>query len=271
MPIPTIVTDRPELVAPFAAGPKVDAFKASRTSSSAEMSAASVNTLANEWRPSSVSVSIQEYPGQPGVFLNQFANWQSGTSPTNLDSRFGWEMEVNITNPNMSAGYRPACQNDYKDQFFAKNYSWYSWSVFNSDYGSVAATAPYADYNDLGDSCSKQSIAVGMKNPQSMPTSPNNPPYALVMDIHAPSGTVATNTIGALWQTVTKTYCSRWPGNGMSSTDCMGVEQTEYPDRATYVRPVLAEWRNYVAPDKCFYSDDYGTSDPYSPFPGSGC
>jgi hypothetical protein len=271
-PIAPIVTGRPELVAPLAAGPKVDAFEASRMSSTeTERSEVSISALPNEWRPASVQVMIQKYPGDPGVHFSQFANWQSGTSPGNLNSNFGWEMEVNLANPNMNAGYRPACQSNFKDQFFAKNYSWYSWSVFNSDYSSIAATTPYADYNDLGDSCSKQSIAVGMKNPQSMPTSPNNPPYALALEIHAPSGTVSTNTISALWQTVTKTYCNRFPGNTMSLTDCMGVDQTPYPDSNTFVRPVLADWRKYVAPDRCWFSENYGNNDPWSPFPGSGC
>lgn len=267
----TVITGAPKLTAALATGAKVDAFEEARAPAGTSASAVGINLLPNEWRPSSIAVNIQKHPGLPGVYVNQFASWQSGASPANVNSNFGWEMEVNLRNSSVPAGYRPACNANFKDQFFAKNYSWYSWSVFNSSYTSIGATSPYADYNDLGDSCSKQSIAVGMKNPQSMLPSPNNPPFALVLDIHAPSGNVATNKIGALWQTVDKTYCNRWPGNTMSSTDCMGVDQLRYPDRDTYVRPVLSEGRDYVAPDRCWQSDDYGTTDPYSIFPGSGC
>jgi hypothetical protein len=119
-----------------------------------------------------------------------------------------------------------------------------------------SAVGAYADYNDLSDPCEKNSMAIGFQAPWQLPDYPNNSQEVLVT-IQAPRGVEDTGRIGALVQSVNASQCLVAPW--MARTDCMGIVSGSVGDR-----PVLAEWRNWRAPARCWFSDNYGT-DPNSP------
>lgn len=265
----TLPVEVPEFVAPPIGGPAVeslDTFISEQSTEQMAITASSYVAVRDSWKPSEVSVMIQNQ-GSSNYF-EQFAYWPGPSSPANVPYHVGVEIEVNLYNSASTAG-RPACAIGYKDAFFAKNYGW-NWAVWNSNYAPLTGVGAYADYNDLSDPCNRNSIAVGMRYPKNIPTSPNNSGYAIGVSITAPKGNQASNRIGAVWQLVDDTYCSNSSDNGL--TDCMGLGGLQLPSGMDGARGVLAESRNWTAPDRCWTSGDYGYGTPAG-LPGSsnGC
>ena len=225
-------------------------------------------TTVTEWRPDQVATNITRY-GTHNYF-QEFVTWFPGSSsPHAIPPIFGLEIGVDLYN-NASLNKRPyGCILGYKDAFFAKDHGW-NWSVLNSDYSPLPASVrAYADYNDLLDTCNRNNITIGIANPQNIPTSPNNGGYAMLVSVDAPSGTQVSNRIGGGIQLVDRFACAVSLGT-TSLTDCMGAAQL-VPTEVPSSRPTLAATRNWVAPDRCWLSDDFGTTPPYSLWPGSGC
>lgn len=82
----------------------------------------------------------------------------------------------------------------------------------------------------------------------------------MLVTILAPRGVENTGYIGALIQSVSSSQCDLFPW--MALTDCMGVTASSVGNR-----PVLSETRNWRAPDKCWFSDDYGTGSAPAAYP----
>lgn len=97
-------------------------------------------------------------------------------------------------------------------------------------------------------------MAIGIRTPQSIPSYPNGMQEVLLF-IEAPRGVDTTGRIGGVVQGVNETGCFIQPW--LSSTDCMGLTASSAGNRIT-----LGEWRNWIAPNKCWLSLDYGNIAP---------
>lgn len=216
---------------------------------------------ATTWKPEQADIQI--YRSGINVYFGQYYYWDGVNAKTSvMHADDGWEAEVNIrtANPDFQAGARggPACIGDYKSQPFAKNVSW-TWSALvntgtgmNTSFASAAGA--YADYNDLSDDCNRNSMAIGIRTPQAIPSYPSGMQEVL-LTILAPRGVDDTGRIGGLVQSVNETGCFIQPW--LSNTDCMGLTAS-----SSGVRGTLNESRNWIAPDRCWMSFDYGNVDP---------
>jgi hypothetical protein len=149
---------------------------------------------------------------------------------------------------------------DWQPEQATQNYGWPFWAAYQNVGGGMtgvsSSVGAYADYNDLSDLCQTNSIAIGIKRPDFVNHYPTGG-QEMLFTILAPRGVENTGSIDALVQSVNSSQCDLFPW--MALTDCMGVVSG-----SVGTRPVLAEWRNWRAPDKCWFSDNYGT-DPNSP------
>jgi hypothetical protein len=202
------------------------------------------------WKPSNVSSKIKR--SGTHQYFDMTVGWYAGTSPTGIDARFGLEAGIDLYND--ATGTRGSilpgeiCGPGFRDQFIAKNYDWYSWSVFSPN-GSLSASSPYADINDLSDPCGRNSMAIGFKDPQKFPGDAFGM-YEIATHIDAQVGVTSSSRIGGGIQLVDKVNCS-W---GFSLTDCMGTGLLEGETRFT-----LGTTRNWVAdPNKCWTSGGNG-------------
>jgi len=179
-------------------------------------------------------------------------------------------MEFEITEYNNSVAtpnnVRPACfDSSYKDRFWVSNHS-YSWAATNVFAGPGSSSiGAYADYNDLFDLCSQNSIAIGLKYPKNLSWfGANYDEVILDVLVSAPRGLQSSSVISGNVQTVTSTYCSTPIGSGMSSTDCMGVDDITAlwggSPAGVYNQSTLNISRNWsVPPNRCWYTWDKGT------------
>lgn len=213
-----------------------------------------------EWTPTYAEVEVYR-EGTNKVKFVQYYSWNGVTTSTKaLNKTYGMEFEVNITTANASyqGAKRPVnCPADYKKRPFAQNTGW-TWSVF-MNVGNGLVNAPtsvgaYPDYNDLLDTCNKNSIAIGFRHPQSLPSGPTGTQDVLVT-IVAPRGLDNTGKISGGVQTITKTWCDDFPL--LQNTDCMGVAAGTAGYRLT-----LNANRNWVAPNKCWTSGNRGIAVP---------
>jgi hypothetical protein len=143
-----------------------------------------------------------------------------------------------ITNPNV------------KDRFWAKNYDWYSWSVFQVGSATTTSLGAYADINDLSDPCSRQNLSIGIGFPRAIPYTPNGN-VQLGTQIVAPKGTVARNRVGAAIEAKEGVSCARavnpippYPPYGPTAfepdTDCIGVAgNTTWPGPGPQVKLIV--------------------------------
>ncbi|KAA0959855.1 hypothetical protein FQ142_13380 [Microbacterium sp. ANT_H45B] len=145
-----------------------------------------------------------------------------------------------------TADHRPICAFDYKDRPFAKNYNW-TW------YASVNLGV-YADCNDLSDDCNRSSMAIGIKEPQKIPSYPNGQQEVL-FSITAGRGLDNTGGVSGTVQSINKSWCNDVPL--MALTDCMGVAAGTDGERIT-----LNASRGFIAPNKCWQSANRGQDAP---------
>lgn len=183
-----------------------------------------------------------------------------------LPNDIGLEFEVNQHNDTVAdpLNVRPFCSDtSYKDRFWAKNYSW-TWDAYDSIGTPVGSLGAYADYNDLSDLCRTNSLAIGLKYPKNLDQFDGY--TGLQVTIFPPGGTQSYSPISGNIQAVAAHFCNSFPGNTMSNTDCMGVQDitsvwSGYPT-GNYNRATLAEWRNYTAPLACWTSGNRGIDAP---------
>jgi hypothetical protein len=168
----------------------------------------------------------------------------------------GAEFEVNLYNDAIG-GHRPNCNYQYKDAFWAKNYGW-NWAVMRSDYqaANLSSLGAYADYNDLSDSCNRNSIAIGLRYPQNIEYV--NGGYGVMIWVSAPNGYKASSRVGGTVQAVWGGYCDSFPGSSMSSTDCMGVTAGSWPSSAPAFRLTANYNKGWTVPSKCWISTGKG-------------
>lgn len=212
---------------------------------------------ATTWQPTQADIMIFR-ANSSIVYFQQYYYWDGTTAHTTvMHPDDGWEGEVNIFTA------RPASQvcgtpgTDPGDYPFAKNYGW-TWAALVNTGGGMgtlaSAAGAYADYNDDSDPCGKNSMAIGIRTPQAIPSYPSGM-QEVMLTIQAPRGLDNTGRIGGVVQAVNETGCFLQPW--LSSTDCMGVTSS-----SAGARPTLGEWRNWTAPPKCWVSMNYGNATP---------
>jgi hypothetical protein len=229
----------------------------------APQAASQSRLLAGEWRPQTVYPSV--FRSGASQYVNHYIEWGTNSSPGNIPGSFGMEIQVDLFNS--ATGTRGSivpgqiCGPNFRDQFVAKNYNWNSWYVSAST-GPIANAYPYADLNDLGDSCGKNSMAIGFANPQVIPGGIAGGPFGLTMDtqIDAKVGVVSSSRISGTVQLVNNASC---PFDGsIAFTDCMGIPNTA-PTTGPIERITLNGARNWTAaPNQCWSSGSYGTVAP---------
>lgn len=274
---PTVPTGRPE----FRASPLVnesaatDLDKRSATFDQSPGGLAPVAPLAssNRWQPNVVEVDIEEDAYNHGIQFRQYAFWGNGASPVNKPNDFGMEFQVDLYNGR--GGTRQVanteCPSDYKSAFIAENRNYKLWGVSTGKTNLNAAVGAYADYNDLFDSCGKNSIAVGLRYPDKIPQfAPGK--YSILISILAPRGSRASSELSGDVQLVDQLGCLQMPW--LPYTDCMGLGSSLAPPGYDLHRGTLASKRRWVAnPARCWVSAGSGQSTPIPVIPSSptGC
>ncbi|HWH25139.1 MAG TPA: hypothetical protein VNT53_00635 [Pseudolysinimonas sp.] len=262
----------PTYVAPSVKfGPKIAARieagkQAAAKKQEAELGGA--QTLAvSDWRPDDANIVT----GDSSPFIWSQYDWLD-YGLYSLPNNIGLEFEVNEHNDSIFTpnNNRPNCYLSpgtadpyYKSRFWARNYGW-TWQATNIYGTPVASIQAYADYNDLSDKCRTNSIAIGLRKPKNLDNYQGL--SGVEIQISAPAGLVTSSKISGNVQAVTESFCLSWPGNGMSSTDCMGVNAIQnewggYP-AGNYNRGTLAESRGWVTPWKCWTSGNRGLDAP---------
>lgn len=222
---------------------------------------------ATRWDPDIVMQHVTRNTGASFTTFSGTYIWGDlDTSPLMLPDKHGLEFEVNVYTPN-AYGIKPFCVPaiGYKLIPFAVNqyWSWSSWVSDPSAYGvifNLATLGVYPDYNDLSDECNRNSIALGVASPWDIPLGYMSSAYVFGTQIDAPNGLDSNGNISAVVQTVSRHHCEANPS--MPLTDCMGIVDSGWGAN----RPVLAAWRNWVAPNKCWWSHDYGEIPPVEEF-----
>lgn len=229
---------------------------------------------ARTWKPDYYSANVFRLSSST-VYFGQAVTWNRstplsthyvGSDATLVPSGMGLEFEINITtaNPAYQYGVRTGvpstedlCPSFYKDQPAAKNYNW-TWSAYTASSGPnvpvASSVGAYADYNDLSDPCNKNSMAIGMRYPQNLPSVNVNTAaqaQAVSLMIQAPRGTDSASKASGLVQSVSDQRCRELPW--MALTDCMGVVAGSAGSRTT-----LGASRGWSLPDLCWVSGDYG-------------
>jgi len=240
-----------------AANPDLDGRSPGEFPAQGDVTRAAIST----WKPTQAEIQIFR-PNSSTVYFSQYYYWDGVTAKTTgLHPDDGFEAEVNIYTDDLdmiAAGVRPDCGvPNYKDRPFAKNYGW-TWSALvntGSGMGSIAASVrAYADYNDLSDDCHRNSMGIGIRTPQAIPSYPSGM-QEILLTIQAPRGGDNTGKIDGVVQAVNETWCNL--NTWLSDTDCMGVSSSSSGARST-----LAGWREWTAPNKCWRSLDYGNVAP---------
>lgn len=212
-------------------------------------------TTSGDWHPSFSQISLRDNHGaaasRAGVSGSYLWNTSSGQNLGLIPNQWGVEFKVHLYNETIEAldpqGQRqpapiPSCTSspNVKDQFWAKNYAWASWSVYKIGTTSLDAIGAYADINDLYDECYRQNLSIGVGFPLKVPKTPNGN-YQLNFDIYAAKGNVLRNRVGATVEAKEGNSCIRpeaiadpdlsYDRNHFSpGTDCMGIgESTSFP------------------------------------------
>ncbi|WP_133163887.1 hypothetical protein [Cryobacterium zongtaii] len=217
---------------------------------SAEVMAAA----ATDWRPDDAEFAITQQSGRADFFQSYW--WYGGSSPLMMPSGWGAEFEVNLYN-DAFGGPRPNCSFGYKDAFWAKNHSW-NWAVMRADYqgADLSSLGAYADYNDLADTCNRNSIAIGLRYPQNIQYV--NGGYGLMIWVSAPNGSQSSSRVGGTIQATWDGFCTSLAGSAMAFTDCMGVYAGSWPSSAPAYRLTANVDNGWTVPAQCWISTGKG-------------
>lgn len=242
-----IETGKAEFIPAAVPAEKVVELKAQHTNS-----APSRLSRGLAWAPE--QVYSETYRSGLHQYFNMSISWYSA-SPANIASYFGLEAQIDLDNG--ATGTRQVvnteCASGYKDAFIAKNHDWYSWFAW-ADGGSISGVNPYPDYNDLFDSCGRNSIALGFQHPQLIPYNSVDG-GTLNTYIDAPIGTSSASLVSGTIQQVDNGNCSAWWG---ALTDCMGTLQYVGAERVTLNKSRL--W--YASPNIGWLSNASGSATP---------
>lgn len=206
----------------------------------------SVQSLAVEedsWFPE--DNEIRTYDSGGNAVVKSSYKWNQGSgSLSNFDSKYGFEAEIHLRSDGKYSGVRPFCyelfheepasMDTVKKHFWAQNQNWSSWSVATLVSASPGAESieAYADYNDLGDGCDTQSIAVGIGRPANIPGQTQTT-YGFSVSIVAPPGEVPVNHLYTAGLQAVSHDCGL-PWGNTAHTDCMAVTQLPYPTSDGY-------------------------------------
>lgn len=257
-PLAQVETRQPPFEAPAIPANKMDELFGSREGASAS----ELETLSfPDWEPQNVYPATFRVGSSQWV-LNAVA-WGTVTDPNDIPGSFGLEIGIDLYNS--ATGTRGSiipgdiCGFNFRDQFIAKNYDWNSWSV-SSPNGGLATSYPYADLNDLFDSCGRNAMTIGFASPQDMPTMVPRPDANLTTFIDAKIGVTSSSRIGGGLQLVNSASC---PFDGsIAFTDCMGFPTTA-PSGVAASRFTLNTSNGWVAAtNKCWSSGGYGRTLP---------
>ncbi|MCJ1697938.1 hypothetical protein MT349_19320 [Rathayibacter caricis] len=217
---------------------------------------------AGDWRPNDAEGQVTNQNGRADFLTSYW--WHSGSLPSQMPAGFGAEFQVDLVDtsrPN-DTGLRPACAAGYKDNMWAKNYSW-NWALYKPDYSAAGTSTlgAYADYNDLSDACNRNSIAIGMRYPQRIQAA--NGSYGIIVWVSAPRGTRTSSKMTGTVQAISENYCLTDAGKSKGLTDCMGVYQGSWPLSVPQYRHTVGASRNWSVPAKCWMSQGKGLEGSY--------
>ncbi|GAA2055348.1 hypothetical protein GCM10009820_15060 [Leifsonia soli] len=241
----TIATGVPDYQPAPVPADKAAALVKTPTEAPAAKSQTSILAVGNGWKPYSVFSKIK----RSGVhqYFDMTMTWNGATSPRNIPTAFGIEAGIDLYNG--ATGIRGGiCGPNFRDQFIAKNYNWYSWSTFSPN-GDLSSAYPYADLNDLLDSCGRNAMTVGFEYPQRFAPDEFGM-YEVSTHIDAQIGVTGSSHLGGGIQQVDNGNCIP----GIALTDCMGTKQLAGDSRTN-----LNTDRLWVAdPNRCWTSSSYG-------------
>ncbi len=218
--------------------------------------------LADDWMPQNV------YPSTFRVGSSQiiahYIEWGLSGSPDDIPAHYGFETDMSLYNN--ATGVRGSilpwelCGPNFRDQFIAKNYDFNSWSVYS--YGGMTGTMPYADHNDLFDSCGRNAMSIGIAIPQNIGYYSSPIGIELTINIDAQPGVTSSSRLGGDLQLVERyNSCGNIPTPSTILTDCMDLLPGD--PGVDRIRPTLGAWRNWTASyNKCWASGNYGQDTP---------
>ena len=299
-----LVTGMPELDAPAATGPEIVEFNATVAANDAEIAnqealpegtagAPSSYSGNGQWRPSSVSSEIykKKIKGKKKVVFKSAYHWDGvHESAGRVDDDFGLEFEFDaITDSTEWTKRAIRCDYNYFSNLhgrcsvtgercdasdarkvpFAKNRAW-SWTVYAKKDGNTKKNwtqelGAYADKNDLWDSCRRNSMGIGLYDPQSLvgTASGGKKSQNLFLKITAPKGEDDSGKTAGRIQVVDRVRCEQIGSLiPVHLTDCMGTAPTEEWDAPgdDEAMQVLSKNRNWHAPTKCWTTTNHGSS-----------
>lgn len=255
-PIPVVIeTGADPFVAPPAVPTPFDAGVDTPIANSTHRTS-TLSDPSTAWFPE--SVYSQTMRSGSHQYFTTSTRWGLGT-PAAIPDDYGIEFEINTNNENLPGEVnRPVCQPGYKERSIAQNHSWHSWSVSSPNV--IPATVhAYADYNDLSDDCGRNSMAIGLMNPQDLPVS-GLFGAELQTFIDAPVGNEHASAIDGLLQLVSSSQCTdEWPWDNL--TNCMGIPAVPPPD--TEVSRLTWNPNDPSEPTSqlCWYSTGYGLAE----------
>lgn len=274
---PIVVTELPEFRAPSQVEESSATELEERSSALGEAPSAtremSARAASKRWEPTVVEVDIEEDTYNNGIQFRQYAFWDGGASPANKPNGFGMEFGVELYNGRGGTRFvtNTECPSDYKSAFIAQNQNFKLWGVSTGRTSLSSSVNAYADYNDLFDSCGRNSITIGMRNPDKIPQfSPGK--YSILVSVLAPRGNRTSSHISGDVQLVDEVGCVFQPW--LSLTDCMGLGASLAPGGYDLHRATLSVDRKWVAgPNRCWVSGGSGYSKPVPVIPTSatGC
>lgn len=206
---------------------------AARNASEAQVTQLSATS---DWRPYYTKVWTGYSPTQRLIQSEYIWN-KDAESLQAMPAGWGLEFEVNLHySGDGLSGVRPFCvvggqpEPTVSERFWAQNKNWSSWTVYYTNGSSPASNIEsYADLNDLSDSCTRQSIAVGVGEPRKVLGDLSNNQQAMGVQIVAPAGWSAVNQVAGVVQATYGGYCNNFPWNGVAHTDCMGITAGSWP------------------------------------------
>jgi hypothetical protein len=205
-------------------------------------SAAPPTELGQDWRPANVQLDTTP-PGDTGnVEIGTYDFWVpnpggglTGESLSGVPANWGIEFRFQLHNEAIessdgastraptASGICPNTPN-VRDQFWARNYGYVSWTVFHVGSDSLDSIGAYADTNDAADPCSTQTLSVGIGKPQNIHQTPGGT-WEFGTEIYTHIGSVSRSAVTASLDAVEGYSCRIFPYT-VPDTNCMGADST---------------------------------------------
>lgn len=184
-------------------------------------------------------------------WINYLDVWGFDSDISALPDDWGLEYGFTSYNSTITGITRPLCGLGANTRFWSSTYSeGHLWSTYNVP----AAAAPYADYNILSDSCTANSIEVGLGYPKEVPMN-SDINFTVELQDGEESSSPASATV-----TLISNDCNDlniWPG-----TNCMGLNtDREVPEGYEKFQTYVNIHREWTIPS-CMAMQD-GMDEPY--------